>query len=321
MKKVLFSLAVLTAVFSSCSKDEKDPPIIGNFSISGQVAKNSARFSTWIKEDTLGVFVTSDGKPQVNLVYTPSEYASYDSRMAEFGYTAIASGTSVGDVVLNAASEVAGFKEGTHTIYAYYPYKASASDITAVPVPDITLQDPSTVGQKFLGNCSYKWVFAYAKKSVSEYSAATVDLGEFKTPVCMINTAALPFAEDADGRTLVKLNITADGTIAYKDATFNLETEKFNGEPASGIDYIMKEEISEGWFGVSTRNAAIFVINADIATAKNYNFTLTATLDNGDVYAVTVPAKQNSFTDWETKETTVLDYLNLDWGDKVFEKK
>lgn len=324
MKKILISLAAIALVFASCSKDN-DPKIIGDFSISGQAATGAGRFSTWIPEDSLGVFVTSKGKTQENLLYFPSEHASYnEDYISRAGYYAIADGTSVGDVLLRPATEAAGFKKGTHTIYAYYPYNAAADNINAIPVPDNSVQDKTQITQKFFGQVSYKWVFGYAKKSVSEYSAATVDLGQFKSPVTMFNTGGLPFTADAKDRTIVKLNIAANGTIAYKNAAFDLESEKYVGDAVDNIDYICDITInvmSFGSFSFVNVDPAIFVVDTDLETAKGYTFTFTATMDNGDVYTATAPAKQNSMKDAGTGETIVLDYLNIDWGDVTFQKK
>ena len=108
MKKNYFFSAVL-AIAAAVACTEKGPvdfPIQGDFTLYGEN----------VAEQEVGVFVTSEGLPQSNLLYTAAE--------------------GEGAVALTAKAEKAGFKQGNHMIYAYAPYAEAAAELTAVPAPD-----------------------------------------------------------------------------------------------------------------------------------------------------------------------------------------
>lgn len=82
MKNRLFYVAACVALALSsagCSNDDVeedvDVPVVGEISISGIYNVYSHGTQGWIKEDKVGVYVLSDGKPQNNMLYVPSEVA------------------------------------------------------------------------------------------------------------------------------------------------------------------------------------------------------------------------------------------------------
>lgn len=127
----------------------------------------------WIEADKIGIYVLSDGKPQENLPYAPSEVAK--ATMMEYeGKTYITYDKEdyvTDEVTLNPSSELsAGFKSGDHTIYAYTPYSAASQDYKTVALPNISVQE--YYASEFMPNRKYS--FAYASATTSSYSAATV---------------------------------------------------------------------------------------------------------------------------------------------------
>ena len=112
MKKNLFFGAVLViAAAVACQPKDNGPvdyPVQGELKLYGEN----------VAEQQVGVFVTSEGLPPNNLLYTAAK--------------------GTGAVALTAKADKAGFKQGKHTIYAYAPY-AEGAEVTAVPV-DYTKQ-------------------------------------------------------------------------------------------------------------------------------------------------------------------------------------
>lgn len=77
MKKTLkFLLTAFVAVIAAGCKEDEGPvdyPVIGNLNISGRYVTYLHGRQGWVEEDQIGVFVTSDGIEQANLLYEPSE--------------------------------------------------------------------------------------------------------------------------------------------------------------------------------------------------------------------------------------------------------
>ncbi len=183
MKNRLFYFAACVALVLSsvsCSSDDgeeedADIPVVGKIAVSGAYNVYSHGSQGWIEADKIGIYVLSDGKPQDNLPYAPSEVAvattteldgktyivyDRDSRVTE-------------DITLNPSSELAaGFKGGDHTIYAYTPYNAASQDYKAVALPNLAVQE--YYESEFMPHRNYS--FAYASATTSSYSAATVSL-------------------------------------------------------------------------------------------------------------------------------------------------
>ena len=308
MKRLNLFLCAALAIAGVVSCEEDGPvdfPIVGDFALTGE----STNFATssWYPAEQLGVFVTSDGIEQANLLYAPSETCE-DLSMDVEGSKFYMYGDAVGNVTLTAKGVAAGFKKGTHNIYAYSPYNAAATDITAVPMPDLTNQDyVNYQGQ----TANPVYAFLYSAKEVKEYSSAPVDLGAFTCLTLGLNTGTVEFVgEGAAGKKMVKLLVEADKPVAYKNATFNLVENKVNGEPAAAVvntDLEVAEGMSFDFESMSTKTVvstegpAMFVIMkpASLDELETMKFSFTAVLDDGSEWTVTdvVPGVLNLGTE------------------------
>lgn len=304
MKKLFYLVAIGAALFASaCSNDDEngektspdtpagpdtppsveDIPIVGDFLLTGQCSDNPVRYETWVEGDQIGVFVSSDeGLPQNNLLYTPKEVGAYDSEKFEL--------VDIGNVELVADGQKAGFKQGKHTIYAYYPYVAEAVDVKAVPMPDITVQDLS--GEHPVMYAETKYVFGYAKATCSKYSVAAVDFGMFTSPVTKLNLNNVGFEDESlVGKTVEKLIISGDKyPIGYKEPTFDLTEEKFGGE-AAPVEVLSNQKVINEMWGMtmppSLADPFTIVLAIDLEKALEQTYTLTAVTTDG----VTVKAE------------------------------
>lgn len=292
---LIICAALAIAAAASCEKSPQDFPIVGNFTLTGE--STNASTSSWYPDEKIGVFVTSDGIAQSNLLYTPSESCE-DKSVDLDGSKYWMFGDPVGNVTLNAKGEAAGFKQGVHNIYAYSPYNEAAADVTAVPMPDLANQDDSAF-QGVTINPALN--FIYASKEVKEYSAAPVDLGKFTCVTFALNTGTIDLKGTPEGvtdRKIVKLIINADKTIAYKNATFNLVEGKINGEP-SAIELKTNLAVTEGMSFDMESMSMVSVIGSDgpakfaivapasIEDFKTMKFTFTAVLDDNSEYVGT----------------------------------
>lgn len=275
------ALAIAAAV--SCNKEPEvvDFPIVGDFTLYGESAEG-----TWAKNTSVGVFVTSDGVAQTNLEYTP------------------ASTEATGSVQLNAKSEKAGFKQGNHVVYAYYPYVATAEGNTVV-LGDLTSQntkpvlpdmfkewenDPSMkdfLGMLYIYNTSAPVIYA-AKKEVKEYSSAPIDLGVF-APVAVTISVAEPGltgeeAESLVGKKVEKIVLSSNKTIAYKDTKYDVVSGKIIGtEGSNSIEVITNNAVySMSMVNVNAFNVATCLTKEDLTDAK---FTIEVYIEGNKKYA------------------------------------
>lgn len=302
MKRLKFFVLAALAISFAASCEEEGPvdfPIVGEFTITGE--STNAATSSWYPGEQLGVFVTSEGVAQTNLIYQPSEVCEDKSVLLDENDPSSKYwmfGDPIGNVTLNAKGEKAGFKQGVHKIYAYSPYDAAAADLTAVPMPDLASQDDSAF-QGMTINPALS--FIYASAEVKEYSAAPINLGKFKSVYTSLNTGTIELKGAPEGVTnctIVKLLISADKTIAYKNASFNMVEEKIGGEPSS-IELTTKLAITEGMaFDMESMSmktvlgsdgpAKFAVVSpASADDFKTMKFSFTAVLSDGSEYVGT----------------------------------
>lgn len=275
MKRFIL-LAILVIAAASCEKGVYvDYPVVGNISITGSSTNSST--SSWYPGEQIGIFVTSDGFPQNNLLYTPSETCK-DESLKVSGKLYHMYGIPVGNKTLNPQGEAVAFKYGDHTIYGYSPYNPNAKDITAVPMPDLTRQD----NVSFVGNVTDPTMsFIWVKKTIHEYTAAPLALGTFKSVDQSLNTGAIAFTDNSlVGKKVTKVVISADKNIAYKNPTFNLIEGKINGEPSS-IEVITDLKIVTSTFSaIETSDPVRFVVACSAEELKNTTFTFDVYIDN-----------------------------------------
>lgn len=253
MKRIfnIACVALAIAAATSCEPENQivDFPITDNFSISGSYSAflHGGGYG-WQKGEQIGVFVTSDGVTQANLAYVPSDTSKVEiiTGTDYFGEPfEMEERSVVGDVTLDPVAEAAGFKKGEHNIYAYTPYIASAADYTAVPLPNLS-------AQTYMENAWKTYAFAYAKtaESISEFSSATISLGDFKPVLYPLTVSSITLTEEQlptfQGKKVTQVKIiSTDLDIATVEASINLATEEIVGTtsktivltyPGEGID-------------------------------------------------------------------------------------
>lgn len=268
MKKNFFFSAVL-AIAAAVACTEKGPvdyPIQGSFSLYGENVTGK-----------VGVFVTSDGIMQTNLLYNAAE--------------------GTGAVALNAAGTKAGFKQGNHVIYAYAPYAETAAELASVPV-DYTKQatvafdpladDPTLAGLMLSYNSQAQPV-CYASTEVKELTSAAITL-PFQTLNALTEvTVGEPGLEGANadaqvGKKVSKIVITCDKPIAYTGQVLDLTTGKLvGGKAVNSIEITADMTVKK--FGSVSANGFTFktcLTEEEVAAAK---FKIEMVMETGKTYS------------------------------------
>lgn len=287
---------------ASCDKTpaptpEPTPEPTAEFSLQGTIADNYARLMSFIESDTIGVFVAAKGFAQENLPYVATELGEYE----DYGTMVVISKLSATSG-LKALDETAKFTQGEHAVAAYMPYVEGAS-AEAIPVKDMTVQDVQ--GENIWGkyHLPTNWFIEYAR-AIVDSAAAPVDF-EFTCPYTHVNNGAnrtdyFVLPEDATAG-LDKVVITADGPIAYKNPSFNLIEEKFNGEAVKTLEYTAKKSANQ----ITSK----FAICCDKETALKLNFTIDVILSDGSTYTATSKLVESTIAhpvDWEKSLPSVM---------------
>jgi hypothetical protein len=268
MKKNFFISAVL-AIAAAVACTEKGPvdyPIQGSFSLYGENVTGK-----------VGVFVTSDGIMQTNLLYNAAE--------------------GTGAVALNAAGTKAGFKQGNHVIYAYAPYAETAAELASVPV-DYTKQatvafdpladDPTLAGLMLSFNSQAQPV-CYASTEVKELTSAAITLPFQALNALTEVSVGEPGLEGANanaqvGKKVSKIVITCDKAIAYTGQTLDLTTGKLvGGKAVNSIEIAADMTIKK--IGSVSANGFTFktcLTEEELATAK---FKIEMVMETGKTYS------------------------------------
>jgi hypothetical protein len=268
MKKNFFFSAVL-AIAAAVACTEKGPvdyPIQGSFSLYGENVTGK-----------VGVFVTSDGIMQTNLLYNAAE--------------------GTGAVALNAAGTKAGFKQGNHVIYAYAPYAETAAELASVPV-DYTKQatvafdpladDPTLAGLMLSYNSQAQPV-CYASTEVKELTSAAITLPFQALNALTEVSVGEPGLEGANanaqvGKKVSKIVITCDKAIAYTGQTLDLTTGKLvGGKAVNSIEIAADMTIKK--IGSVSANGFTFktcLTEEELATAK---FKIEMVMETGKTYS------------------------------------
>lgn len=268
MKKNFFISAVL-AIAAAVACTEKGPvdyPIQGSFSLYGENVTGK-----------VGVFVTSDGIMQTNLLYNAAE--------------------GTGAVALNAAGTKAGFKQGNHVIYAYAPYAETAAELASVPV-DYTKQatvafdpladDPTLAGLMLSFNSQAQPV-CYASTEVKELTSAAITLPFQALNALTEVSVGEPGLEGANaeaqvGKKVSKIVITCDKPIAYTGQVLDLTTGKLvGGKAVNSIEIAADMTIKK--IGSVSANGFTFktcLTEEELATAK---FKIEMVMETGKTYS------------------------------------
>ena len=304
--------ALAVAAVAACDNEPEvvDFPIVGDFTITAAYPGGmNEDYSDneyyahgtqgWTAMDKLGVFVTSDGVLQANLAYVPSEVCPLvDNEYMEGMKTYDDENVVVEAVALNAEGAKAGFKKGEHKIYAYMPYVEGVTDYTAVPMPDLSVQSGvNPVNGLFSPDPAY--LFAYAKAEAgNEHSTTPVALGNMIPVHTQMTLVSPTFPDELVGKAVTAITISADVDIVAKNATFNLETEKIEGEWSKTITVNVPEGgyvIEESYFGAAYSTTTYVVINLDGATALTTDFTFAFVVDGVEYKATAKPGDAESW--------------------------
>ena len=232
MKKNYFFSAVL-AIAAAVACTEQGPvdyPIQGEFTLYGEN----------VAAQEVGVFVTSEGIMQSNLLYNAAE--------------------GEGAVALTAKAEKAGFKQGNHVIYAYAPYAEAAAELTAVPMPDLANQNLSVdvvpdwaIGTGMEDMFAVKTTdfapFQIAQIEVKEYSSAAHTLS-FEAPVAtqVIQFSEISFPDDAEalvGKKVNKIVVSSEAVIGYTTGAYNYVESKVTSTPSNSLTLNVDMEITK----------------------------------------------------------------------------
>lgn len=291
MKKFFYSFSVVLAAAFAVSCEDATPEVPPTqMAIKGEFTSTSHTGAYgWQPGTKVGVFVAG-ANAQNNLEYAPSQTAQY----VEFGMP-----VSVGEVELVAASTAAVYGEGDNVVYAYAPYSASAADYTAVPLPNIAVQEnfENAMLMDYWMSPQSKYSFGYAKSQPVKESADTVSLGNFRPVFTAVTMYGATLADECVGERMTKIVITAgDKNIASKNATINLETGEVSGELSKSVEFTYGTtgvEIEDGYVGPSS---GIFAFNLLLSPAEVVTTELTFTFHvAAKTYVYTGTASESTY--------------------------
>lgn len=295
MKRLNLFVCAALAIVSAASCDTEAPDAQDNtLRISAAYTEAYAHGSQgWIESDKLGMFAYSDGKAVAsNLLYTPSKVNTLVESEYVPGYF-IYDGV-VGEVELLTSAPAVELPHGFNEIYLYTPYVEGLTDVTAVPLPDLSAQEyvEGTSGP------DEKYTFAYNSASVCD--CGIVRLGEMKSAVKQMTIVSPKFPASFDGKKVTKVVVAANSSytkIAYSAATINLTNGEVDGEKVNAVEILLPEgglEIAAeyGEYKIST----LYVVLAD-NVSKTTKFKFTFTVDGTDYEIVNTPSEMMSSED------------------------
>lgn len=294
MKKTLkFLLTAFVAVIAAGCKEDEGPvdyPVTGNLNISGRYVTYLHGSQGWVKEDQIGVFVTSDGIEQANLLYEPSEICpATPNEYVEGYYSYEEENYKDGDILLNpvGGGASAGFKQGEHCVYAYTPYAEGNTTYSAVRLPSLASQEYIPIDGLIYFKREYNFAYARLSAPVSEYTSATLSLGDFTSAFVQMTIPSPTFPDALEGKTVTKLVVSADKDIATSDAVINLATGEISGTMSKSIELDFGDglALASGFFGL-TMETLYIVMCIDFDEALKTTFTFTYTID-GQEYTIT----------------------------------
>ena len=293
MKKTLkFLLTAFVAVIAAGCKEDEGPvdyPITGNLNISGRYVTYLHGSQGWVEEDQIGVFVTSDGIEQANLLYEPSEICpATPNEWVEGYYSYEEENYKDGDILLNpVGGAAAGFKQGEHCVYAYTPYAEGNTTYSAVRLPSLASQEYIPIDGLIYFKREYNFAYARLSAPVSEYTSATLSLGDFTSAFVQMTIPSPTFPDALEGKTVTKLVVSADKDIATSDAVINLATGEISGMMSKSIELDFGDGLvlASGYFGL-TMETLYIVMCIDFDEALETTFSFTYTIDGQD-YTIT----------------------------------
>lgn len=232
----------------------------------------------WIEEDKLGMFAVSDGQTVAsNVLYTPSKVNTLVESEYAPGYF-MYNGT-VGEVELLTNAGAIELPHGFNEIYLYTPYVEGLTDMTAVPLPDLSVQTYVENSTK----PDLQYCAAYNKAATCD--CGIVRMGEMIPVVKQLTIVSPTFPESFVGKKITGIKVASTSTytkIAYKAATLDLTTGETAGEKVNEVELILPEaglEIESGYFGAAASTVYV-VLSDNVSVSTTFKFTFT--VDNKD---------------------------------------
>lgn len=139
--------------------------------------------------------------------------------------------------------------------------------------------------------------FAYARLSspVSEYTSATLSLGDFTSAFVQMTIPSPTFPDALEGKTVTKLVVSADKDIATSDAVINLATGEISGTMSKSIELDLGDGfvLASGFFGL-TMETLYIPMCIDFDEALETTFSFTYTIDGQDYIITGTPSAKMS---------------------------
>ena len=307
MKRLNLFVCAALAIVSAASCDT-EAPVAPDTTLRISAAYTEAYThgsQGWIESDKLGMFAYSDGKAvATNHLYTPSKVSTLVESPYMPGYFMY--DETIGEVELLTSAPAVELPHGFNEIYLYTPYVEGLTDITAVPLPDLSVQEYVS------GSSSPDKKYTFAYKSASVCDCGIVRMGEMKSAVKQMTIVSPKFPASFEGKKVTKVVVAANTSytkIAYSAATINLTNGEVDGEKVNAVEILLPEgglEIAAeyGEYKIST----LYVVLAD-NVSKTTKFKFTFTVDGTDYEIVNTPSDMMSSED----------NLNM-WGQLVIEE-
>lgn len=295
MKRLNLFVCAVLAIVSAASCDTEAPVAQDTtFRVSADYTSSAAYghgSQGWIESDKLGVFVVSDGKAVAsNLPYNPSQVCQLVEN--EWVPGMLTYGDPVGEVELVTTAPAFSLPHGFNTVYAYTPYVEGLTDMTAIPLPDASVQK-YTPGV-FVPDVNL--TFAYNKAEVCD--CGIVRMGQMTPAYTQMTIPSPSFPDSFVGKKVTKVVVAANSSytkIAAKAATIDITTGKISGELVNAVEILLPEgglDISSGYFGASTETLYV-IMNIDKAyeSILTTKFKFTYTIDGVDYEMVNTPSE------------------------------
>ena len=244
----------------------------------------------WIEADKVGMFAYSDGAVVAsNVLYTPSKVASLVESEYMPGYF-LYDDNGAGEIELLSDTTVE-LPHGFNNVYLYTPYVAGLTDITAVPLPDLSVQEyvEGTSGP------DEKYTFAYNQVAVCD--CGIVRAGQMVPAYTQMTIVSPSFPAEFAGKKVTKVTVAAKSSytkIAYKAATIDLTTGTVSGEQVNAIEITLPEgglEIKSEYGSVGT-STLYLIMNTKVSVSTNFVFTYT--IDGQDYVMEAKPSEMGS---------------------------
>lgn len=285
MKRLNLFVCAALAIAGAASCDQVVPETEDNtLRISAAYTSDAAYghgTQGWIESDKVGMFAVSDGQTvATNVLYTPSQVADPNDPFS-----------SVNEVELITNAPAMKLPHGFNEIYLYTPYVEGLTELTAVPLPDITVQNYVS------GLYRPDPVYTMAYNKAVTCDCGIVRAGQMTPAYTQMTIPSPEFPKSFVGKKVTKVTVAAQSSwtkIAYKSATIDITTGKVDGELTGSIELVLPEEgmeISDGYFGASIETLYL-ILSEGVGISTTFVFTFT--IDGQDYVMEAKPSEMMS---------------------------